>query len=240
MPMKVGVAITDVLSGLYAAVSVLAGVVARERGNGSGRAFDVALADCTLAALVNVVQSTLLTGQRPERFGNAHPQIVPYEAFATADGYLALAIGADRQWQRFCQSVGRDDWAADSRFTTNPSRVAHRRELIPLVAELMAARTTAEWQKLLTEIDVPHSPVRPIDEVLTTPQVAAREMVLTVSDAAGRKFKVLGGAIHWKDQPPRSAQAPPGVGEHTDEVLREWLNYDDRQLARLRESGAIA
>ncbi len=125
MPMKVGVAITDVITGLYAATSLLAGLYARGKGRG-GAGFDLALADCALASLVNVAQGALLTGQPARRWGNAHPQIVPYEAFATADGHLVVAVGADRQWQRLCRAVKRDDWADDARFATNPARVEHR------------------------------------------------------------------------------------------------------------------
>ena len=164
MPMKIGVAITDVLTGLYAAISALAGLVAR--GKTGGVSFDLALADCTLASLVNVVQGALVTGQRPKRYGNAHPHIVPYEAFSTADGHLVLAVGNDRQWQKFCAAAHRDDLAGDPRYTTNPLRVAHRCELIPELARLFKTRSTAQWQLVLTEADVPHAPVLPLDEVL--------------------------------------------------------------------------
>jgi len=247
-PMKVGVAITDVVTGLYAAVSALAGLYARRHGDdtqaggaaGGGMAFDLALADCTLASLVNVVQSTLLTGQRPRRWGNAHPQIVPYEAFATADGHLVVGIGADRQWSRFCAAVGHSDWATDPRFATNPLRVEHREELIPLFRELMASETTAQWQALLSTIDVPHGPVLALDEVLATPQVAAREMVTRVTDAQGRTFGLLAGAVHWQGEPPRVPRVPPELGQHTAEVLRDWLSYDEAKIAGLRKSGAIA
>jgi len=238
-PMKVGVAISDVLTGLYAATSVLAGVYARGRGK-PGLAFDLALADCTLASLVNIAQSTLLTGQPPRRYGNAHPQIVPYEVFATADGHLALAIGADRQWQRFCAAVGRDAWAADSRFATNPARVEHRDELIPLVANLMFERSTRAWQDLLESIEVPHSPVLAVDEALNTPQAAARGMVLETTDAAGRRYKLLGGAVHWQGQPAPAALAPPRLGEHTDAVLRDWLGFDDDRISALRAAAAVS
>jgi len=239
MPMKVGVAITDVVTGLYAAISVLSGLYARTQGQ-SGRAFDVALTDCTLASLVNVVQGVLLTGQRPVRFGNAHPQIVPYEAFATSDGHLVLAVGTDAQWQRFCKAVGRDDWAADARFGTNPLRVEHRDTLVPRLQTLFRERSTAEWLALLTAADVPQGPVRPIDEVLESPQVAAREMVLEARDATGRRYRLLGGAVHWSDEPSRQVQAPPEVGQHTDEVLAEWLGYGTEEVARLRNVGAVA
>ena len=239
MPMKVGVAITDVITGLYAAASVLAGLYARGKGQ-PGRSFDLALADCTLASLVNVAQGALLTGERPRRWGNAHPQIVPYEAFATADGHLVLAIGADRQWQRFCRAVDRDNLAADERFATNPARVENREALIPLLQQLFSERTTAAWQEYLTAVEVPHSPVLALDEVLASPQVAAREMVLDTVDAAGRGYPILGPAIHWENAPPRQAAAVPELGEHTDEVLRDWLNYDDERIANLRRAGAIA
>ncbi|HUY89470.1 MAG TPA: CaiB/BaiF CoA-transferase family protein [Pirellulales bacterium] len=238
-PMKVGVAITDVITGLYAAASVLAGLYSRGKGRGGG-SFDLALADCTLASLVNVAQGALLTGQRPRRYGNAHPQIVPYEAFATADGHVTLAIGADRQWQRFCRAVGREAWAADARFSTNPARVEHREALLQLLKPLFAERTTAAWLALLASAEVPHSPVLAIDEVLQSPQVAAREMVLEATDAQGRSYRLLGGAVHWQGEPPRRAVAPPELGQHTDEVLQTWLGYDERKIQELRHAKAIA
>jgi crotonobetainyl-CoA:carnitine CoA-transferase CaiB-like acyl-CoA transferase len=224
-PMKVGVAITDVITGLYAAASALAGLYAVGKGAAAPH-FDLALADCTLASLVNVAQATLLTGQRPQRWGNAHPQIVPYEAFATADGHLVLAIGADRQWQRFCRAVERNDLAQDARFATNPDRVQNRTALIPVLQELLARRTTTEWQALLTSAEVPHSPVLALDEVLALPQVAAREMVLETSDAEGRRYAMLGSAVHWRDEPPR-------------QVLQEWLGYSSEQIAQVRAAGAL-
>ncbi|HEX4132080.1 MAG TPA: CoA transferase [Pirellulales bacterium] len=239
VPMKVGVAITDVVAGLYAAVSVLAGLVGREQGQ-PGRAFDLSLFDCTLASLVNVAQSTLLTGKPPKRWGNAHPQIVPYEVFATSDGYLALAIGADRQWKKFCHRVDCQAWADDPRFATNPARVEHRSELVPLVAELMATQSTAEWQTLLTEIEIPHAPVATADEALASKPATARGLVLPCVDSAGRHYRVLSSPVHWFGEPPRSASAPPELGEHTDMVLRDWLDYSTEQILALRRDGAIA
>ncbi len=237
-PMKVGVAVADIFTGLYAAASVLAGLYARGKGRGGG-SFDLALADCTLASLVNVAQGALLTGKRPRRWGNAHPQIVPYEAFATADGHLVLAVGADRQWQRFCSAVSREHWAVDARFATNPARVEHRDALIPLLHALFAERTTAAWQELLSAADVPHSPVLAVDEALASPQTAAREMALETTDSAGRKYRLLAGAVHWQSEPPRRLVAPPELGQHSDEVLREWLGYETSQIERLRQQGAI-
>lgn len=239
MPMKVGVAISDVIAGLYAALSVLAGLVARGKGQ-SPWAFDLALADCTLASLVNVAQGALVTGQRPKRYGNAHPQIVPYEVFATSDGHVVLAVGNDRQWRKFCEAIGRQPWADDPRFATNPARVKNRDELIGELSQLFRTRTSQQWIELLRRADVPHSPVLALDEILAGEQTRAREMVLPARDAAGRQFKLLGSAIHWHGQPPRWAMAPPALGQHSDEVLREWLGYDKSQIKRLRDAGAIA
>jgi crotonobetainyl-CoA:carnitine CoA-transferase CaiB-like acyl-CoA transferase len=232
MPMKIGVAITDVLTGLYAVTSALAGLYSRGRGRG-GAAFDLALADCTLASLVNVAQGALVTGDRPRRYGNAHPHIVPYEAFATADGHLVLAVGNDRQFARFCHAVDRDEWAEDERFRTNPLRVGNREALIPLIADLIGQRTTARWQDLLTAADVPHAPVTALDEILSSPQVAAREMVHDVTDAEGRRYKLLGNPIHYAGRGKQTPQPPPAVGQHSQEVLKEWLDYDAERIAEL-------
>ena len=244
-PLKVGVAISDVLSGLYAAVSVLAGLVARERASTSGSptapGFDLALADCSLAALVNVVEGVLVTGERPKRYGNAHPQIVPYEAFRTADGFLVLAVGNDGQWQRFCAVAGCVAWGTESRFATNPRRVENRGELIPLLQKLLSARTTAEWLALCAAAEVPCAPVLNLDEIVRSPQVIARGMVQQLTDAAGRNVPVVASPIHVEGESVAcSPLAPPALGEHTDAVLRDWLGYDERRINTLREQGAIA
>ena len=253
-PMKIGVAITDVLTGLYAAVSVLAGLLGdrdERRGSrgeeglaatrqGSAAAFDLALADCTLAAMVNVVEGALVTGQRPRRYGNAHPQIVPYEAFATADGYLVLAIGNDAQWRRFCEAADHADWAADPRFATNPARVEHRDKLIPLMNHLLAERTTGNWQELLTQAEIPHAPVMALDEILATPQVAARRMVQKLTAADGRTYRVIASPIHVGGEPFCSPRPPPEIGEHTYEVLHEWLGYEAKRIDELHKSGVVS
>lgn len=232
-PMKTGVAITDVITGLYAAAAVLAGLVARGKvpGANAGWAFDLALADCTLASLVNVAQDVLLTGRPPQRYGNAHPHIVPYESFATADGHMVLAIGADRQWQRFCQAVGKPEWARDARFATNPVRVQNRATLIPMLQALMTTRTTAQWEELLTREAIPHSPVRTVDQALATPQARARGMVWP-AEVPGQ-VPLLGSAVHWYGQPSGRGRRPPALGEHTAEVLQEWLGFSEDQVAEL-------
>ncbi|HVU88369.1 MAG TPA: CoA transferase [Pirellulales bacterium] len=238
-PVKVGVAMSDILTGLYAVISVLVGLHALAR-DGRGRSFDLALADCTLASLVNVAQSALVTGERPQRWGNAHPQIVPYESFETADGFLVIGVGNDDQWRKLCAATGHEDWAADPRFRTNASRVAHREPLLALLRPLVRQRTRHHWQELLSAIDVPHGPVLSVDEAMLTPQVAAREMILPVVDGTGRSYRVVASPIHYDGEPPRRAVAPPEIGQHTDEVLRDWLSLDNAKIEALRESGAIA
>ncbi|MBX7166211.1 MAG: CoA transferase [Pirellulales bacterium] len=238
-PMKVGVAMADVLAGLYAAIALLAGLHARG-ASGTGATCDLALADCTLASLVNVAQGALVTSLAPQRWGNAHPQIVPYEPLAAQDGHFILAVGNDGQWQRFCTAVGHADWAVDPRFATNPVRVAHRRELLALLEPLARARTVDQWHALLAAHDVPHGPVLGVDEALAHPQVAARGMVLPATDGAGRSFRLVASPLHWEGDPPRtSLPAPPALGEHSDEVLRDWLAFTPVQIAALRQSGAL-
>ncbi|MBL9124615.1 MAG: CoA transferase [Planctomycetaceae bacterium] len=237
-PLKVGVAITDIITGLYAATSILAGLVARERG-AAGKAFDLALADCTLASLVNVVQGALVTGERPRRYGNAHPHIVPYEVFATADGHLVLAVGNDRQFQRFCAAAGESALAADPQYATNAARVAQREKLVARLRTIIAARTTANWLGALAAAEVPHAPVLAVDEALAAPQTAAREMLVEVTDSAGRNFRLVGSPIHWQGEPPRTAAPPPELGADTDQVLRDWLGYSQAQRDELRAAGAL-
>ena len=242
-PMKVGVALADVITGLYAATSALAGLVGRSRSNDSaeqGRTFDLALADCTLASLVNIVQSTLVTGRRPQRWGNAHPQIVPYETFATADGHIVLAVGADRQWQRLCAAVEHPEWASDPRFITNPARVEHCAAVVERLRPLLLSRSTSAWQALFEQLDIPHGPVLAVDEALTDPQFAAREMIQPVTDAAGNTYRMLGSAVHWHDEPPRAPLPVPHLGEHSRTVLGEWLEYDAARIDELVGQGVVA
>src|SRR5437868_6166422 len=184
-PCKVGVAATDVLTGLYAAVAVLACLHARDQ-SGHGYAIDLALLDCAVAAQVNLAQAYLTSGAVPARQGNAHLQIVPYQAFATADDWLVLAVGNDGQWQRFCMAAGRPDLAADPRFATNTLRVQNRDLLVPQLEQLFRARSSAEWQEQLRAAEVPHAPVWDYTTLFAQPQALVRNLRVTVCDPEGK------------------------------------------------------
>jgi crotonobetainyl-CoA:carnitine CoA-transferase CaiB-like acyl-CoA transferase len=247
-PCKVGVAATDVLTGLYAAAAVLACLVARGR-TGHGYAIDLALLDCAVAAQVNVVQAFLTRLQNgapaehaaPGRQGNAHLQIVPYQLFATADGWLVLACGNDGQWSHFAAAAA--PHLAQERYRTNPDRVRLRDELVPLVEAVMRRKTTRQWQAILEEAGVPHAPLWNYAELFTQPQAEERGLRVAVRDAQGRPVDLLGSPFRVGEAGAAAgrpaAACPPGLGEHTDSVLRELCGTDDAQLRALREAGVI-
>ena len=237
-PSKVGVAATDVLTGLYAATSVLACLHARAQ-SGHGYAIDLALLDCAIAAQVNVVQAYLSSGAMPARQGNAHLQIVPYQAFATADDWLILAVGNDGQWQRFCQAAERPDWAGDSRFLTNTQRVEQRAILVPLIEAVMKTRTCADWQKRLLATEVPHAPVLDYPQLFALEQIAARGMKVTVRDVAGQAVDLAGSPFHIQGATLPPPRMPPRLGEHTDSILQEVLGLAPAEIAALRKKKAI-
>jgi crotonobetainyl-CoA:carnitine CoA-transferase CaiB-like acyl-CoA transferase len=244
-PCKVGVAVTDVLTGLYAATAILACLQARTT-SGHGYAIDLGLLDCALAAQVNLVQAYLATGDPPQRQGNAHLQIVPYQLFATADGWLVLAVGNDGQWQRFTEAAA--PHLAQQRFATNPQRVQQRTELVPLVEAVMRGHTTAQWQALLESAGVPHAPVLSYAALFAQPQSAARHLRITVRDPQGQPVDLVGSPFHISD--PRSASEanetapppaahPPDLGQHTAEVLAELLGLDAARVEELRRQGVV-
>jgi crotonobetainyl-CoA:carnitine CoA-transferase CaiB-like acyl-CoA transferase len=237
-PCKVGVAVTDVLTGLYAAISVLACLHAR-RQSGHGYHIDLALLDCAMAAQVNVVQAYLSSGQAPARQGNAHLQIVPYQLFATGDGWIVLAVGNDGQWQRLCKAADRPNWTSDPRFVTNQLRVINRIELVPLVEQEMRQRSTADWVDRLREAGVPHAPVWDYGQLFAQPQAEARGWRVQVRDVHGQPVDLMGAPFHIAGAELPPAVMPPTLGQHTEEVLGEILGLQAAQLAELRQQGII-
>ncbi|HVK08480.1 MAG TPA: CaiB/BaiF CoA-transferase family protein [Gemmataceae bacterium] len=238
-PSKVGVAVADVLTGLYAAIGILAGLRARE-ASGHGYHIDLALLDCAVATQINLAQAYLLTGRVPPRPGNAHFQIVPYAVFAASDGWLILNVGNDSQWQHFCQAAERPDLAADDRFTTNPLRVKNRDALTAILDDLFKARTVAEWRARLEEARVPNAPVNDYAAVFADEQLLSRGMKVTVTDPAGKPVDLIGSPFHFTGADVAPAAFPPRLGEHTDEVLGRMLGLDGARLADLRAAGIVA
>jgi crotonobetainyl-CoA:carnitine CoA-transferase CaiB-like acyl-CoA transferase len=237
-PCKVGVAVADVLTGLYAAVAVLTCLQARQR-SGHGYAIDLALLDCALAAQVNLAQAYLTSGEVPPRQGNAHLQIVPYQLFATADGWIVLAVGNDGQWQLFCHAAGEEKLAADARFLTNAQRVEKREELVPMVEAIMRKKTTAEWCEILTKANVPHAEVWNYARLFQEEQIAARGMKITVSDPEGKPVDLLGSPFHIDGSAVPAPLMPPAQGQDTDAVLGDLLGLDSAKLQGLRRENVI-
>lgn len=237
-PSKVGVAVTDVLTGIYAATAVLACLHARQR-TGHGYAIDLALFDCALASQVNVAQAYLATGKDPPRQGNAHLQIVPYQAFQTADDWIILAVGNDGQYQRFCAAIQRPELATDSRFATNAQRVQNRQILTPILEEIFRTRTTADWQTLLQQHEIPHAPVLNYAQLFSKEQIASRAMKVRIQTPDGKPVDLLGSPFHINGTAVTEPDCPPGLGQHSDELLHELLGLDEKRLAELRRAGVI-
>ncbi len=232
-PTKVGVAISDVVTGLFGAVGVLAAL-----HSGVEQRIDVSLLEATLATLINQAQNAFVTGVSPWPRGNAHPNIVPYETFATGDREIAVAVGSERQWPRLCTALGLEALAADERFATNDLRVRNRAVLRPLLAERFAARNSSEWLAALDAAGVPCGPVNDVLAAFAQPQARAREMEVTIEHPSLGPIRQVGLPYKLSATPASIRSAPPLLGEHADEILAE-LGYDPAAIAALRSSGII-
>lgn len=221
-PVKVGVALTDILTGLYASNAVLAALAERER-SGQGQYIDLALLDVQVACLGNQALNYLTTGVPPQRLGNAHPNIVPYQDFPTADGDFILTVGNDGQFRRFCDVAGHREWASDARFASNAQRVAHRAELIPLIRQATVFRTTAEWIIALERAGVPCGPINDLAQVFADEQIKARGVQITLPHALSGEVALVANPIRLSRTPVEYRTAPPMLGEHSAEVLADWL-----------------
>ena len=237
-PMKVGVALTDILTGLYATVGVLAALNAREQG-GQGQHLDVALLDVQVACLANQAMNYLATGAAPKRLGNAHPNIVPDQDFPTADGDFILAVGNDSQFRKFCEVAGLPALPDDPCFSTNKARVANRAELIPLLRQATVFKSTAEWVALLEAAGVPCGPINDLAQVFADPQVLARGLRVDMANGMGSTTPQVASPLRLSATPVDYRLAPPLLGEHTEELLQSLLGLDAEQIANLRRTAVI-
>lgn len=237
-PQKVGVAIADLVTGLYASVAVLAALAHRDR-SGEGQYIDIALLDCQLAMLANQAMNFLVSGEIPQRLGNAHPNIVPYQSFATADGHIVVAVGNDSQFERLADAIGRPELGRDAAFSTNPARVQNRERLVPLITASLKTETNAAWLSSLGAAGVPCGPINNLKAVFADPQVRARKIVGTLDHPRLGPVPTVRGPFRFSTLGGTSERPPPLLGEHTDEVLRRVLGLDAREIEALRAAGTI-
>ncbi len=237
-PQKMGVAIADVLTGMYAMVAILAALAYRER-SGKGQYIDMALLDSQIAALANQNMNYLVSGRPPARSGNAHPNIVPYQVFDCSDGKLVLAVGNDRQFARLCAQIGRPDLADDPRFATNPARVRHRDVLVSTLAGIFATKTVEAWSVLLNRVGVPCGPINDLEQVFADPQVRHRGMRIELPHALAGTVAAVANPIGFSETPVRYRNAAPLLGEHTEEILRDLLRLTQDDIKRLSKDGVI-
>ncbi|MDP3842772.1 MAG: CaiB/BaiF CoA-transferase family protein [Oxalobacteraceae bacterium] len=236
-PQKVGVAVVDVMTGMYASTAILA-ALANRASTGEGRYIDVALLDVQVAMLANVGMNYLVGGALPQRWGNAHPNIVPYQAFETGDGQIVLAVGNDGQFASLCRVLGQE-WSADARFASNPARVKHRDLLLPLISESLKQWRGPELAEALEAAGVPCGPINNLAQVFADPQVQAREMRVDVRHPSAGSVPQVRHPVRFSGDATAPMQAPPTLGQHTDAVLQQMLGLPAHEIAALRQQGLV-
>ena len=237
-PMKEGVAVVDITTALFAANAILAALHARER-TGRGQHIDAALMPSAVAWLANVGSSYLVSGEMPQRYGNAHATIVPYQTFKARDQWIIVGVGNNRQFQALCAMLEIPEIATDERFATNPQRVAHRDELIALLADIFATDDGVRWLEGMSAAGIPCGPINTIDQVMTHPQIEHRGMIVDVPHPTAGSVKVVGPPVIMSDTPAQVRSHPPLLGEQTDDILRGRIGLSQDEIARLRDEGAI-
>ena len=237
-PIRHPIAVVDMTTGMFMATAIIAALHARAR-SGHGQRVDCSLLESQVAWLANLGQYTLVTGQSPARYGNAHSTVVPYQVFKAQDDYFVLACGNDRQFRGICQAIGQPEAANDARYATNPARVAHRDTLMSLLAAAFAQQPVAHWLQVIEAAGVPVARINTLDRTLQDPQVLHRNMVVEVEHPTIGPLKVLGVPYKFSETPATVRTAPPLLGQHTEEVLSKLLGYSGEAIAGLREMGVI-
>lgn len=237
-PQKIGVALTDILTGLYTTIAALTGITKRD-STGEGCHVDMALLDVTTATMANQALNFLVTGKAPGRMGNAHPNIVPYEAFEASDMYLIVAVGNDGQYQRFVEAAGQPELATDERFITNADRVANRDILIPIIQDFMKQRTGSDWIGALEKVGVPCGPINNMEQVFSHPQIQHRGLQMELEHPLAGTVPAVANPIKFTGQPHEYQGAPPTLGQHSDDVLSRILEMSDDDIASLKKAGIV-
>lgn len=237
-PVKVGVAITDVLTGLYGFGAIASALYARDR-IGRGQKIELSLFETQVATLINIASSYLIAGELPKRWGTAHATIVPYQAFRAKDDYVLIGVGSDDLWVKFCKVMDMPELAEDPRFRTNTDRVANRKECIRIVSEQVAKKEVAYWVEKCEEAGIPCGPINTLDKVFAHPQTKARKMVEEIDHPTAGRIKLVGIPVKLSETPGAVRLPPPLLGQHTEEVLKELCGYNDEEIASLRREGII-
>jgi len=237
-PQKIGVALTDILTGLYMTIAALSAIAKRDT-TGEGCHVDMALLDVTTATMANQALNFLVTGKAPGRMGNAHPNIVPYEAFEASDMYLIVAVGNDGQFTRFVEAAGQPELATDARFSSNAARVDNRDILIPIIQDFMKRRTGADWIDSLEKVGVPCGPINNMEQVFAHPQVQHRGMRMDLDHPLAGSVPQVANPIKFTGQPHIYQGAPPTLGQHSDDVLRGILDMSEDEIAALKSAGVV-
>jgi len=237
-PTKVGVAIIDLVAGLMLGKSITAALFAREK-LGVGQRIDTSLLEAEVASLINAGSNYLVGGQVPGRWGNAHPTIVPYQSFQTADSYLVIGVASEGIWRRFCQAIGKTEMADDARFAKNADRVENRAVLIAMLTEMFRSRDNETWLKILNAAEVPCAPIQTIDQVFAAPQVGHRDMLVEVEHPTAGSVRMAGIPVKFSATPASVRLPPPLLGQHTNEVLSSWLGINNDEIAVLKGKKVI-